>query len=70
MFPAIGISKRGEGMTYNEAMQSLAALPDDDPERGHREAELILLQFMRTNGHPQIAERFEETRRRIGFWYA
>ena len=57
-------------VTYFEAMSALANLPDDDPEASHREAELILLAFLRTNGHPQIADRFEETRRRIGFWYA
>lgn len=57
-------------MTYNEAMIAFDKLDDEDPEVSHREAELILLQFLRTNGQIQIADRFEQKRRQIGFWYA
>lgn len=55
---------------YHEAMSKLAKLDDTDPARSHREADLIILDYLRAIGEPQIALAFEDARRRIGFWYA
>ena len=57
-------------MNYEQAMKAFRKLDEDDPAAAHREAELILIGWLRANGQPQLATAFEDARRRVGFWYA
>lgn len=42
----------------------------EGPEDSHREADQLVLDFVRQIGHANVAEAFEECRRKNGFWYA
>jgi hypothetical protein len=41
-----------------------------DPEQAHITADRILLYFLKTNGYDDLAEAYESTRERIGFFYS
>ncbi len=58
--------------TKEQVIEELNAMSteDSDPEMAHADADRLLLQFLRDNGHPEIAEAFNGARDRIGFWYA
>lgn len=43
---------------------------DDDPESGHAQADEQLVAFVREIGYSDVAEAYEQARRRVGFWYA
>lgn len=53
-----------------ETARRIRELDESDPEGTHREAELIVMDFLRRNGYPCVAEAFEHKRREVGFWYA
>ena len=58
-------------MTPEQAIKRLKAMPaHGDSESLHGEAEDILLDFLRSQGHSEVANAFEEARDRVGFWYA
>ena len=51
------------------AIIEMQKIEDGDTEMAHIEAEAIILQFLRDSGHELLADSFEETKNRIGFWY-
>lgn len=48
----------------------LHEIGDGDSEEGHEHAERILCSFLRLNGYEDLAEAFEETKKRVEFWYS
>jgi len=56
-------------MNEQDAVDRLKHL-GGDPESDHGVAEEILCEFLRSCGHMDVADAFEEARDRIGFWYA
>jgi hypothetical protein len=56
-------------MTEQQAIDELKEL-DGDPEGSHSMADEILLQFLSDNGFKSIADEWETTCKRVGFWYA
>jgi hypothetical protein len=57
-------------MNEQDAIDMLNALDDSDPESAHVTADEILCQLIRDIGYGDAAKAYEETRKRIGFWYA
>lgn len=57
-------------MTQAEAIKQLNALKKGDNEATHAEAEEILCEFLKTNGHAAIADAFNAAQHRCEFWYA
>ncbi len=51
------------------AVARLNAL-NNGPEEAHMEAEAILCDFLRAQGHDAVAEAFEQAKERVGFWYS
>lgn len=60
----------GRVMTKEQAVFALDGLEPGDNEAQHGNAERILLDFLRNNGHTAVADAFERARDRIEFWYA
>lgn len=56
-------------MTQQEAIEQLKSL-EGDSENSHDEADEILLLVLRSHGLWNVAEEYERTRKRVGFWYA
>jgi hypothetical protein len=57
----------------NEATSKLLAMigdPDRDQEMMHCYADEILVEFVRSIGHANVAEAFEKASNEIGFWYS
>ncbi len=65
-----GYAEEGGGVTEDEAISMLKALPAHDEEAAHSKADEILCNFLRANGHAELANTFDAVRERIGFWYA
>ena len=57
-------------MTELEAIKKLNELSSGDPEVSHTQADDIVLEFLRSNGHHELVDAWEEAEARIGFWYA
>lgn len=58
-------------MTSEEAIVELRSHDTEgDPEIAHSDADEVLLEVLRSNGFGEVADAYEQTRRRIGFWYA
>lgn len=57
-------------MDEAEALYRLRTLPDEGLEMAHGKADEILVQFLRDNGFPDVADAFDEACYEIGFRYA
>lgn len=57
-------------MTEEDAVCKMYKLSEGDPEAAHGEADDILIEFLKANGHEMLADAFEDQCNRIGFWYA
>lgn len=55
-------------MTKHKAIRQLNTLPITDPEAAHSKADAILLEFLRTNGHPAITKAYKRIVQRCGWW--
>jgi hypothetical protein len=47
-------------------MREIAALSKGDPEAGHSEADKLLCDFLRANGHGALVDEFDK----VDAWYA
>jgi len=57
-------------MTKDEAITALNAIENGDSEIAHGQADDILLAFLKSNGHPEVALAWESAQDRATFWYA
>lgn len=57
-------------MTKDDAIKLLLAIDGGDREEAHVSADEILIKFLMTNGHREVAEAWIDTKERVGFWYA
>uniref|UniRef100_A0A6H1ZRJ4 Uncharacterized protein n=1 Tax=viral metagenome TaxID=1070528 RepID=A0A6H1ZRJ4_9ZZZZ len=63
-------------MTENQVVRALGkiGMPGtkevSDPEVCHVRADQLLIEFLRANGFGHVANAWENTKKRIGFWYA
>lgn len=58
-------------MTQEKAIERLNELTaNDDNEIAHHVADSTLVQFLKDNGHGDVAEAWLEAKQRVGFWYA
>lgn len=58
-------------MTSDQAIFLLNELKKSvDKEDAHGQADKILLEFLRSNGHEEVAKTYEKVRDKVGFWYA
>ena len=57
-------------MTEQEAIDKLNALPGKNAEYDHIDADQIIADFLRGVGYAALADAYEQTRDRVGFWYA
>jgi len=58
-------------MEEHEAIKSLNEIKGWDVEADHSDADSTLLEFLRTNGHVELAEAWQRVSERTGgFWYA
>ena len=58
-------------MPATDAIRKLNALPaDTDEEWAHREAEEIVMRFLREIGCGEVSDAFKSARDRVGFWYS
>lgn len=57
-------------MSEDDAISELLSLSVGDREEAHVEADNILLEFLRKNGHESLADAYVDVRAAIGFWYA
>ena len=57
-------------MTEKEAIEKLNKLQGTDQEAEHGVADDILVEFLKTNSHEELAHAFEECAERVVFWYA
>ena len=58
-------------MTKDEAIAALDQIDErGDTEHDHAVADQILVEFLRANGHPEVADAWERAEERAGFWYA
>ena len=51
-------------------ISELDALGKGDPEAAHGHAEGLLMAYLRSWGHGDIADAYERARDRVGFYYA
>ena len=56
--------------TVEQVIFELNSLTDDDPERAHGQAEDLLLDYLKSEGHEDVADAFNRAVSRCGFWYA
>lgn len=57
-------------MNADQAITLLASIDLNDAEQAHIEADEVLLRFLDTNGHLDIAEAYRRVREHtVGFWY-
>lgn len=52
------------------AARLLSELDGRDSEACHKQADQILLAFLRANGNAAVADAWEEAKSRVGFWYS
>lgn len=57
-------------MGADEVIAALHALTDDDKEQAHIAADEMIVNFLRFIGEKEVADAYDETQARIGFWYA
>lgn len=57
-------------MTPDQAITLLESIDLDDAEQAHIEADRLLLQFLETHGHLEVANAYRRVREQAGFWYA
>ena len=58
-------------MNKEQAIRLLADIKaGEDPETAHHVADSALIQFLRDNGHPDLAQAWTEAKNRCGFWYS
>lgn len=57
-------------LTTPEAIALLGKLDDSDTEQAHLDADRILCNFLRSQGHGDVAAAFEKARKDHGFYYA
>lgn len=57
-------------MTEQKAIETLNSLTDADPEGAHEIADAVLVQWLKKNGHADIANAWMAARERCRFWYA
>ena len=56
-------------MTEDEAVEKLKQIcQDNDPESEHCDADELLVEFLRDQGFPELANTFDELSQ--NFWYA
>jgi hypothetical protein len=51
-------------------IRALHSVGSRDPERDHEQAEQLLLAWLKDIGYTSVAEAYEATKERVGFWYA
>lgn len=56
-------------MTPDQAITFLESIDLDDSEQAHIEADRLLLQFLETNGHLEVANAYRRVREQAGFRY-
>lgn len=56
-------------MTDDRAIALLESIDLDDAEQAHIEADRLLLQFLETNGHLEVANAYRRVREQAGFRY-
>lgn len=59
-------------MNAQEAIEKLNSLSDDDPEDSHGAADSVLIAYLKSldQNSNEVADTYQKTRERIGFWYA
>lgn len=61
-------------MNVKEAQAAINALNElsdvGDQEINHKDADEILLRFIRDVQYPDVAKAYEDARKRVRFWYA
>lgn len=57
-------------MTKDDAIKLMRAIDGGDREEAHVSADEVLIEFLMTNGHREVAETWIDTKDRVGFWYA
>lgn len=61
-------------MTMNDAVKdavnAMHGLEALDPEQDHGLAEEILCDYLRRTGAAELADAFDQAKKRCGFWYA
>lgn len=57
-------------MTEQEAIDKLNELSGADPECEHEEADGILLDLLKSQGHAEVVQAYNNARKRVRFWYA
>lgn len=55
--------------TLKQAIGDLNGLEHGDPEYAHREADAILVDYLKDNDLRDLAEAFAAASERVGFWY-
>lgn len=56
-------------MTPDQAITRLESISLDDTEQAHIEADRLLLQFLETHGHLEVANAYRRVREQAGFRY-
>jgi len=57
-------------MDKKEVIKRLNDLTSDDPEVSHGRADDLLLDFLKENGHQDLAQAWDSACDRCGFWFA
>ena len=57
-------------MGTDDLVMALDALDGSDEETADIAAEKLLMEWLRDSGNRRVADAYERTRNRIGFWYA
>ena len=57
-------------MNKTEALKELEECKDMDNPDGHIRADEILVEFLKDNGHAEIADKYKSLAKYIEFWYA
>lgn len=60
---------RGGTVTDDRAIALLESIDLNDAEQAHIEADRLLLQFLETNGHLEVANAYRRVREQAGFRY-
>ena len=60
-----------EGLTREEFIDWLNSKSKGDNEEAvHYDADLKMIEYLKSIGEDEVARAFKECRRRVGFWYA
>lgn len=57
-------------MTKEKAIRQLNELTTGDSEGDHIHADMILIEFLKHNGHTEVADAWLRAKDRCKFWYA